>query len=72
MTTLFVHKCKSMQNLAGDVSHCLLKERFCSVLYQFIKVFPHVLKDEVKPVVFTDNLMEPHNVDMLQLHQGLF
>ena len=42
------------------------------MLYQFIKVFPHVLKDEVKPVVFTDNLMEPHNVDMLQLHQGLF
>ena len=66
---MFVHECKSLEDLIGDVSHGGLWKKLGSMLDHLIEVLLHVFKDEVELVVLSHYLTEADNVAVFELHQ---
>lgn len=66
---MFVHECKSLEDLVGDVSHGGLRKELGAMFDHLVEVLLHVLKDEVELVVLSHHLAQTDNVTVLELHQ---
>lgn len=66
-----VHECQPSQDLQQNYFDCVLGEMCVAIFNELVKIFLHVLKDEVQNIVLTNHFLQLHDIGVRQLFERL-